>query len=198
MLQIKRSVSALVPSDSRVLEIGCGAGGLAFMCLDRGAVVDGFDLNPKMVDVVRKRIASGHLENKLHVQQMGVDGMDKFPGSTYDVVVSTLALSELSDDERRYALKHAFRVLRPGGRIVIADEVVPRTAGRRILYKLIRMPMLMVTFLVSGDATRPVSELSKELTAAGFTLKNEARSQGDAFAIVLGLKPTAETINESH
>ncbi len=50
VLQIKQSVAARVPAGARVLEIGCGTGELAVMCLSHGAMVDGFDLDPTMIE----------------------------------------------------------------------------------------------------------------------------------------------------
>jgi demethylmenaquinone methyltransferase/2-methoxy-6-polyprenyl-1,4-benzoquinol methylase len=183
---IKEAVAAEVPQGARVLEIGCGTGELAAMMIGRGATVDGFDASPTMVEVVRERIAEEGLEGKLTVRQMGVDGMDGLQASEYDAVVSTLVFSELNEDERRYALKHAVRVLKPGRLIVIADEVVPRKAAPRILHSVVRAPMLAMTYLVSGTSTRPIPDLSGELAEAGFHIEEEVRSHGDAFALVKG------------
>ena len=188
VLKIKQSVAAHVPEGARVLEIGCGTGELAVMCLTRGAMVDGFDFNSAMIEVARERIASQGLEDKFSVQHMGVDGMDKFTDASYDVVVSTLVFSELSDDERRYALRHANRVLKPGGRLVIADEVIPRTRARRVLYKLVRLPMLAVTYLISSSTTRPIPDLAGGVTAAGFFVEKEERTHGDAFTLIVAVK----------
>jgi demethylmenaquinone methyltransferase/2-methoxy-6-polyprenyl-1,4-benzoquinol methylase len=183
---IKEAVAAEVPQGAHVLEIGCGTGELAAMLIGQGASVDGFDASPTMVEVVHERIAEEGLEGELTVRQMGVDGMDGLQASAYDVVVSTLVFSELNQDERRYALKHAVRVLRRDGLIIVADEVVPRKAARRILHSAVRAPMLAMTYLVSGTSTRPIPDLSSELVEAGFHIEEEVRSHGDAFALVKG------------
>ena len=54
--QMKEDVAAEVPNGSRVLEIGCGTGELAAMCIARGSTVEGFDASPAMVKVARQRI----------------------------------------------------------------------------------------------------------------------------------------------
>jgi hypothetical protein len=46
--------------------------------------------------------------------------------------------------------------------------------------------MLIASYLVSRSITRPISNLSGELTGAGFTVEKEKRSQGDSFALVVG------------
>jgi ubiquinone/menaquinone biosynthesis C-methylase UbiE len=115
--------------------------------------------------------------------------MDSLPSSDYDAVVSTLVFSELTADERGYALKHAARVLKPGGQLVIADEVVPRKAAARALQWAVRAPMLAATYLVSRASTRPIADLAGEVAEAGFHIDKEVRSHGDAFALVKATLP---------
>lgn len=188
----KERVAAEVSAGDRVLEIGCGTGELGAMMCARGATVEGFDLSAAMLEVARDRIASDGLGEKLSVRQMGVDGMDALPASTYDAVVATLVLSELSDDERAFALHHAARVLRRGGRLVVADEARPRTAGRRALHAATRAPLLAATYLVSRATTRPLEDLAAEVAEAGMAVRHEERSHGDAFLVLVAERPDAE------
>ncbi len=182
---IKQAVVAEVFPGMRVLEIGCGTGELAAMLVSKGATVDGFDLSAAMIEVASERIASQGLHNRLAVKQMGVDSMDGLPDKTYDAVISTLALSEFADDERRFALRQAFRVLKPGGILVIADEVLPRTRVRRLLHALARGPVVAATYLISRRSTRPLADLQGDAAAAGFSVEKETRSHGDAFEILV-------------
>jgi 2-polyprenyl-3-methyl-5-hydroxy-6-metoxy-1,4-benzoquinol methylase len=46
----KQSVAAQITEGAWVLEIGCGTGELASMCISRGATVEGFDANHAMVE----------------------------------------------------------------------------------------------------------------------------------------------------
>lgn len=185
---VKTAVADEIQNGNYILEIGCGTGELAEMMIEQGADVTGFDVNPGMVEVARKRIKSARLKGKLTVHHMGVDGMDTLPDSAFDGVVSTLVFSELSDDERRFALKHAQRVLKPGGKLIIADEVIPGKFWKRLLHKLIRAPMVAATYMVSKATTRPITDLADEITAAGFTVQKENRSHGDAFSMVVAVR----------
>lgn len=187
--RVKEKVAATIAPGSRVLEIGCGTGELAALMLAAGAVsVAGFDESPAMAAASRERIGKQNLEGKFWVCQMGVDAMDTFPPESFDAVVSTLVVSELSDDERRFAFKHSYRILRPGGLIVIAAEVVPHSFGKKILHTLARAPVLAVTYLVSGSFTRPVADLAGDIRAAGFSVTSEDRSQVGAFAVLVAVK----------
>jgi len=183
----KEAVAGEVPEGSHVLEIGCGTGELASLLILRGATVEGFDLSPSMIRTAKERIETENLSEKFSVTQMGVDGMDRFQDEQFDAIVSTLVFSELSDDERRFALEQAKRILKPDAAIIIADEVMPKTSFRRILHTVIRLPMLLATYLVSSSSTRPIPDLSGEMTGAGFFIQKEIRSHGDSFAMVVGL-----------
>ena len=182
---MKERVTAVVPSDSHVLEIGCGTGELASMLIASRCTVDGFDLSPAMVASARERVETERLTDKLDVRQMGVDAMDGLPDGAYDAAVATLVFSELTDDERRFALAHAHRVLKPDGILVVADEVRPRSRGRRVLHALSRGPLAVATYLVTGSSTQPVEDLTDAVGEAGFAVQSEERSHGDAFAIVV-------------
>ncbi|MBU0515019.1 MAG: class I SAM-dependent methyltransferase [Proteobacteria bacterium] len=190
---VKEAVAGEILAGGHVLEIGCGTGELAAMMIQRGATVDGFDLSPAMLAVAGKRIEDEGLGGRFSVRPLGVDGMDRLPDRAYDAVVATLVLSELSDDERRFAIKHAARVLKPGGRLVVADEVAARSMSRRLFQALIRLPLMALTYLVSRALTRPLRNLTNEVAAAGLVVAKEARSHGDAFALVVARRPGEET-----
>lgn len=191
--KIKELVAIAVPGGSHVLEIGCGTGELAGLMIECGCTVEGFDLSPSMVRAAVERIEKERLGDKFSVKCMGVESMDGFPDEHFDAVVSTLAFSELNDDERRFVLEHASRILRPGGRLVIADEVVPRYPVRRLFHSMGRLPLLALTYLVTGTSTRPLRDLSGEIKQTGFTIQQEERSQGDSFAFVVALKKGKDT-----
>lgn len=185
---IKEAVACEVPEGSQALEIGCGTGELAALIIGRGSRVEGFDLSPSMVRAAKERIKTDNLGDRFSVSQFGIEAMDGFADESFDSVVSMLVFSELNDDERRFALKHAARVLRAGGNIVVADEVVPQRPVHRLIHTVTRVPLLALTYLVSGKSTHPIDDLAGEIRGAGFTVEKEVRSHGDSFAIVVGRK----------
>jgi demethylmenaquinone methyltransferase/2-methoxy-6-polyprenyl-1,4-benzoquinol methylase len=191
---VKENVVREIPENAQVLEIGCGTGELTTMLLTRGATITAFDANPAMVAVARERVKNKGLKNKLTIREMGIEGMDNLSSASYDAVVSTLVFSELSEGERHFALMHSKRVLKPGGVLVIADEVIPHKAVRKFLQFLVRLPILVLTYLVSRASTHPLSNLPGDLNNAGFKMKKEIRSKGGTFAMVVGGVPEVNKI----
>ncbi|HZU45995.1 MAG TPA: methyltransferase domain-containing protein [Mycobacterium sp.] len=125
--------------DERVLDLGCGRGAVllaAAKFLPRGRAV-GVDIwRPDqtgncMQATLDNADAEGVADRiELHTRDM----TDlQFPNASFDVVVSSLAIHNLSGNEaRRSAIDEAIRVLRPGGRLVIADIGFTRLYANRL------------------------------------------------------------------
>jgi len=136
-----KMVEAAMPPSSRILEVGCGAGVMAAKLIKRGYAVWGIDLAEPMIRHARQLCES---------DPFGVGDIEHipFPDNTFDVVVSLGVIEYLESDEQ--ALREVWRVLRPGGRAVIAipngrsplrrlDGVVPRVvAVLRPAYHLVK------------------------------------------------------------
>ena len=105
-----------------VLEIGCGTGNLTRTLLARGARVTAIDLNPEMLDVAQEKLSNVAGQCELH-EMAAVEIADRFPTEHFDAIATTLALSEMSAEEQTYVLSAAYRIVRPGGRFIVADEV---------------------------------------------------------------------------
>ena len=179
-------------SGRRVLDVGCGTGGAALACAARGAHVVGIDLDAGMIEVAREKAKRAKLADPVEWIVLGaMEIEDRFEPESLDGLVSCLAFSELLPEERAHVLKTARSRLRPGAKIAIADEVVPRTRARRIWRALRRAPVAAVTYVLTQATTRPVSDLAGSLRAAGFSDVVEERFENDDFAIVEGVCPEA-------
>lgn len=99
----------------QILDAGCGAGALAARLRDGGAVVSGFDSSSAMVALARKRLGDAV---DLRVAVLG-EPLPYDDGS-FDDVVSALVLHYLEDWGP--ALAEIRRVLRPGGRLIVAVQ----------------------------------------------------------------------------
>lgn len=184
----RRIVDEHVEPGVRMLEIGAGTGTLAVMAARRGANVVAFDISESMLRVARQNVAAANLTRSIDLMEMGLGRMDTFEDECFDLVVATLVFSELNRNEQVYALRHALRVLRHGGRLVVADEVYPRHAGERLIHWLVRTPLAVVTYVFCQSTTAAVRDLEHLAQAAGFKLEHSERSAMDAFLYLVAQK----------
>ena len=108
------------PRHRRILDVGCGAGStlrqLAHVFPDAG--FHGLDMSPYYVQVARERLAN------VRELSLVADNAEHMPyrDGYFDAVVSVYLFHELPGDARRRVLAEMFRVLAPGGVLVIEDS----------------------------------------------------------------------------
>jgi demethylmenaquinone methyltransferase/2-methoxy-6-polyprenyl-1,4-benzoquinol methylase len=183
----RRIADRVAAPGRRVLDIGCGTGGVSLACAARGAEVFGIDLDAGMLEVARAKPVPGE-GTVTFLQLAAAEIEDRFPEETFDAVVSCLAFSELSPEQRTYALNVVRTRLRSGGELLIADEAAPRSGARKAWYYLRRAPLTALTYLLTQTATHPVAGLAESVRAAGFAHVTEARIWEDTFVLVHGVR----------
>jgi demethylmenaquinone methyltransferase/2-methoxy-6-polyprenyl-1,4-benzoquinol methylase len=125
--ELKQKIARqFVSAGDRVLEIGCGTGTLAVLMAENGAVVVGIDASPAMLEEAQTKIAGREMGERITIKFLDASQIaDEFQPASFDLIVSTLVFSEIPYDEQRYVLESCRRLLAPGGRLLIADEVIP-------------------------------------------------------------------------
>ncbi len=196
--EIRSHIFDLIEGEgNKVLEIGVGTGTQALLLAERGLQVIGIDNSPKMLSVAQKKLESKRKEgeddaqaaSRIELQLKAAVELDTFPANSFDVVTSTLVFSELHDSEQKYVLAQAFRILKPGGALILADEVLPSSKLKRGLHALIASPLKFITFLITQTTTKPVHNLNKKVEDAGFTIQKIENYQLDSFRLIHAKKP---------
>jgi ubiquinone/menaquinone biosynthesis C-methylase UbiE len=104
-----------------VVDVGCGTGTLAIALAARGAAVIGVDGDPEVLALARAKAGADAVQ-----WRKGPATALPLAGESADRVVMSLLLHHLDADAKRAALAEAARVLRPGGRLHVADWGRPR------------------------------------------------------------------------
>ena len=108
---------------ARILDLGSGTGETARRVLERhvGASIVLVDSSAEMLTAAREALAKDRIESVL-VQRLE----DPLPAGPFDLVVSALAVHHLESADKQVLFRRIAEVLRPGGRFVLADVVVPQ------------------------------------------------------------------------
>jgi ubiquinone/menaquinone biosynthesis C-methylase UbiE len=146
--------AAAIAPGSRVLDVGCGTGGLSVaIATAASAAVTGIDESERFV--ARARAMPGTVD-------FVVGDAERLPFATgsFDRVLLSLVLHQLGRPEA--GVREAYRVLREGGRVLVRT-IAPEDVHGRI-------PERYLPAMAAADAARvlPVAELIRLLEESGF------------------------------
>ncbi len=150
--------NALIKPGDSVLDVGCGTGEVTLLAKIRAknGKVYGIDPAPEMITVARKKAVRKNLDIDFRV---GVIEALPFPDSSIDVVTSSLMMHHLPEDLKVQGLAEIYRVLKPGGRLLVADFMRP--TGSLLNH-------LFIAFTRHQGLKSGIEDLQKLLKAAGF------------------------------
>jgi demethylmenaquinone methyltransferase/2-methoxy-6-polyprenyl-1,4-benzoquinol methylase len=188
-------VKAIDPQPGeRILDIACGTGTSSAALLRSGAEVVGLDFSPGMLEQARRK----HRK----VDFVEGDAMKlPFGDNEFDAVTISFGLRNVA--EPRIALDEMYRVLKPGGRLVICEFSRPPAALLRAGYFTYLKYVMPTVAAVTGsnpEAYRYLEEsirdwpdqvtLSQWIRAAGFTRVAYRNLTSGVVAMHRGRKPT--------
>lgn len=160
-----------------VLEIGIGTG-LSLPAYPPTCRLTGVDLSEQMLNRARARArdAGGIIDLRIGDAQ----ALD-FPDASFDTVVFSLSLCSIPDD--RAAIREAYRVLRPGGRVVAIEHV---GSDKRVV-RLIQRVIDYFTSRLQGD--HQLRQPAQCLREQGFAIDYARRSKLGIIQRVVAVKP---------
>jgi ubiquinone/menaquinone biosynthesis C-methylase UbiE len=140
------------------------------------------ELSPRMLEIGRQR--ANELGRKIDLRLGDAQALD-FDDQSFDTVIITFGLCTIPDDRR--AVADAYRVLRPGGRLVLLEHVRSPSSPVRAVQKL--LDPLAVRF----GADHLVREPLDYLGSVGFEIESVQRLKAGIVERVIARKPAAPT-----
>ncbi|MDR0887621.1 MAG: ubiquinone/menaquinone biosynthesis methyltransferase [Candidatus Methanoplasma sp.] len=118
----------------KCLDVGTGTGEIAFLLAEyawpEGEVV-GVDITPKMLELAQEKMASRNLPDLVRFD-VGDALALQYDDNSFDVVTSGYMLRNVTDIQK--AIDEMYRVLRPGGHVVVAELCKPDNRVVRFFY----------------------------------------------------------------
>lgn len=175
----KRAIHALqLRPEDELLIVGVGTG-LDLPLLPAGINAEGIDLSPAMLSRACRRGCTSAASVSLAL--MDAHELD-YSDDSFDAVLMSLIVSVAPDGHR--AFREGWRVLKPGGRLVIFDKFLPDhaplTRTRRLAGAIVR--------LFGTDPNRRLADILGKNQA--FIRSNEPALFGDLYRLVTLRKPS--------
>jgi SAM-dependent methyltransferase len=151
-------------TDERWLEVACGPGILSRQLAARANAVHGVDKTPAMIEVARREAAAAGIGNATFA--VGDATAMNLPTASVDGAIARFAIHHIPAPVRM--VQELARVVRPGGRIILADHVAdaaPDAAAWSQEIERLRDP--------SHWASLPVARLRTLGSSVGLSLESE-------------------------
>ena len=132
----KKAVAMLADQPKgHFLDIATGTGDVAIL-LAQGypeATIIGVDIAERMLEIARKKSRRKGFDNRIRFSSGDSENLG-FPGNTFDAV--TVAFGVRNFEDLQKGLSEMYRVVRPGGKVVILEFSKPRTFPFKHLFGL--------------------------------------------------------------
>jgi ubiquinone/menaquinone biosynthesis C-methylase UbiE len=165
------------------LEVGVGTGlNLPFYPAD--VQLTGIDVSSAMLAIARRR--ANDLDHAVELREADAHALP-FPDGSFDTVVCTFSLCAIPDERR--AVSEMKRVLRPGGRLLLADHVAGSPWPVRAVQRLLEV----VTVPLGGEhfLRRPFEQVRAE----GFEIELQERFKLGIVERLAARKPELENLS---
>lgn len=126
------SIIEIKKEDPSVLDIGAGTGLFSSFIKEKyqKAAISLIDLSDKMMDASKERFS-----NYNDIRYIVADYSEYIFEEKFDIIISSLSIHHLSDEEKRKLYKRIYLSLNPEGVFINADQVLGQTPFIENLYK---------------------------------------------------------------
>lgn len=146
-----------------ILDVATGTADMALMAYKilKPARITGIDISEGMLELGRKKIEKEQLGDKIHLQK-GDSETINFAENTFDAVMVAFGVRNFENLEK--GLAEMWRVLKPGGRLIVLEFSKPRRRAVKSFYNLymgIVAPQVARWFRQNKEAYQYLNESAK-------------------------------------
>lgn len=178
---IRETIIKKIEQDSKVIDIACGTGSLAFSLSKKCKSVTGVELSSKMIAYAQRRQKKQGIKN-IHFIHCDATDLSRFRNKQFDYATISMAIHEMPPELRIKVLNEAKRVAK---RVIIADYVVPQPLNFSGI--IVRI----AEFLAGPDHFRGFMHyqrnkgLNKLLSDCHLSIRNETMIKGNTIRVVV-------------
>jgi arsenite methyltransferase len=164
-----------------VVDLGCGGGLDVFLAAQKvganGKAI-GIDMTPRMIDLARRNAAKGSNGKPVENVEFHLANIDAIPlpDRSADCIISNCVINLATD--KSAVFREMFRVLKPGGRVVVSD-----IALKKLLPPDLANDLMAYVGCVAGAIM--IDDYRNGLAAAGFVHVHVADNGSDLNAYTL-------------
>lgn len=122
-----------------ILDLCVGTASNAILIAEKrkNANVVGIDISKDMLDVSKRKIEKMKMKN-IELKLMNAASLD-FHDESFDAVIMSLLLHEISEKEGSLILKEALRVLKKNGKIIVIEWEKPSGVIKNIMFYFVKI-----------------------------------------------------------
>lgn len=153
-----KAIASLKPGET-VLDLGCGAGFDLLLAArevgEKGHLI-GVDMTPEMIEKARANAAKNNLNN-IDFYQADIEDLP-LESNSVDVIISNCVINLTTDKEAVY--REVFRVLKPGGRLAIADVLKAKEMPDELMSDINNYIECIAGAITKAELKRILTELN--------------------------------------
>jgi SAM-dependent methyltransferase len=121
--ELKRLISGIDFTNKDVIDIGCGSGGntIHLAKLTQLKSILGLDIEAPVIELAKERVTKLNLKSKVSYLKVN-PGIFPFRDKSFDIIFSKDSLIHIADKDTLF--RNFFRILSPGGKLVIGDWMI--------------------------------------------------------------------------